>query len=117
MLASVPWLDDSNVQQKELKGVAMVGLLGTLEEVGFNIRAQVLRIWAGEGEQRAHRAEGLYVGLGSADMSTRAHGELGICQQGCCAIHHCTIKRVQMLHDAGDAALPPIAVQASATTP
>lgn len=48
VLASVPWLDETNVQQKELKGVAMIGLLGTLEEVGFNIRAQVQRIWAGK---------------------------------------------------------------------
>ena len=47
MLASVPWLDERDLPQKELKGVAMVALLGTLEEVGFNIRAQVERIWAG----------------------------------------------------------------------
>ena len=47
VLASVPWLDERDLPQKELKGVAMVALLGTLEEVGFNIRAQVERIWAG----------------------------------------------------------------------
>ncbi|GAX77519.1 hypothetical protein CEUSTIGMA_g4963.t1 [Chlamydomonas eustigma] len=48
VLASVPWLDDNQLQQKELKGVAVVGLLGTLEEVGFKIQEQVHRIWAGE---------------------------------------------------------------------
>lgn len=48
VLASVPWLDEDSLAEKELKGVATVGLLGTLEEVGFNIRPQVLRIWAGE---------------------------------------------------------------------
>ncbi|KAG1663894.1 hypothetical protein FOA52_014707 [Chlamydomonas sp. UWO 241] len=48
MLASVPWLDENVISQKELKGVATTGLLGTLEEVGFNIRSQVTRIWAGE---------------------------------------------------------------------
>ena len=47
VLASVPWLDEDDLQQKELKGMAVVGLLGTLEEVGFNIRGQVHRIWAG----------------------------------------------------------------------
>ena len=49
VLASVPWLDDNVLQQKELKGVAVFGLLGTLEEVGFNIRGQITRIWAGAG--------------------------------------------------------------------
>ena len=49
VLASVPWLDDNVLQQKELKGVAVFGLLGTLEEVGFNIRGQITRIWAGMG--------------------------------------------------------------------
>ncbi|KXZ44791.1 hypothetical protein GPECTOR_62g906 [Gonium pectorale] len=48
VLASVPWLDDDVLSEKELKGVARVGLLGTLEEVGFNIRHRLLRIWAGE---------------------------------------------------------------------
>jgi hypothetical protein len=48
VLASVPWLDEDSLQEKELKGVAMHGLLGTLEEVGFGIRAPVHRIWAGE---------------------------------------------------------------------
>eukprot|EP00955_Chlamydomonas_euryale_P105905 365667-Chlamydomonas_euryale.AAC.2 len=40
VLASVPWLDEDDLSQKELKGVARMGLLGTLEEVGFNIRTQ-----------------------------------------------------------------------------
>ena len=48
VLASVPWLDENDLSSKELKAVAVVGLLGTLEEVGFNIREQVHRIWAGE---------------------------------------------------------------------
>ncbi|GIL57609.1 hypothetical protein Vafri_12805 [Volvox africanus] len=48
VLASVPWLDEDVLAEKELKGVAQVGLLGTLEEVGFNIRSQLLRIWSGE---------------------------------------------------------------------
>ncbi|GLI67934.1 hypothetical protein VaNZ11_012262 [Volvox africanus] len=48
VLASVPWLDEDVLAEKELKGVAKVGLLGTLEEVGFNIRPQLLRIWSGE---------------------------------------------------------------------
>ncbi|GLC36818.1 hypothetical protein PLESTB_000779500 [Pleodorina starrii] len=48
VLASVPWLDEDVLAEKELRGVAQVGLLGTLEEVGFNIRHQLLRIWSGE---------------------------------------------------------------------
>ncbi|KAG2484308.1 hypothetical protein HYH03_016851 [Edaphochlamys debaryana] len=48
ILASVPWLDEDVLAEKELKGVARFGLLGTLEEVGFNIRPQLERIWAGE---------------------------------------------------------------------
>ncbi|MEW5310810.1 MAG: hypothetical protein WDW38_002571 [Sanguina aurantia] len=48
ILASVPWLDDNIIVEKELKGVAMFSLLGTLEEVGFGIRSQLDRIWAGE---------------------------------------------------------------------
>ncbi|EFJ48396.1 hypothetical protein VOLCADRAFT_104782 [Volvox carteri f. nagariensis] len=48
VLASVPWLDEDVLAEKELKGVAQVGLLGTLEEVGFNVRHQLLRIWSGE---------------------------------------------------------------------
>ncbi len=48
LLAQVPWLDENQLPQKELKGVAQVTLLGTLEEVGFKIRPQVERIWAGE---------------------------------------------------------------------
>lgn len=48
VLASVPWLDEDSLQQKELKGMAMTGLLGTLEEVGFGIRAHVYKIWAGD---------------------------------------------------------------------
>lgn len=97
VLAQVPWLNDDDLAQKELKGIAMVregaygmlmqihqgsassvaeagphitsmhaaavvrpcgvvrcaclqvGLLGTLEEVGFDIRHQVERVWAGGG--------------------------------------------------------------------
>ncbi|GFH22528.1 uncharacterized protein HaLaN_20004, partial [Haematococcus lacustris] len=60
VLAQVPWLDEDDLQQKELKGMAMVGLLGTVEEVGFNIRHQVQRIWAGE------RDEAMIVDLTSA---------------------------------------------------
>ncbi|KAG2454691.1 hypothetical protein HYH02_000529 [Chlamydomonas schloesseri] len=48
VLASVPWLSEDVLAEKELRGVAQVGLLGTLEEVGFNIRHQLERIWAGE---------------------------------------------------------------------
>ncbi|GFR52983.1 hypothetical protein Agub_g15672 [Astrephomene gubernaculifera] len=48
VLASVPWLDEDVLAEKELKGVAQVGLLGTLEEVGFNIQPQLHRIWSGE---------------------------------------------------------------------
>eukprot|EP00201_Polytomella_parva_P012680 CAMPEP_0175059724 /NCGR_PEP_ID=MMETSP0052_2-20121109/12592_1 /TAXON_ID=51329 ORGANISM="Polytomella parva, Strain SAG 63-3" /NCGR_SAMPLE_ID=MMETSP0052_2 /ASSEMBLY_ACC=CAM_ASM_000194 /LENGTH=167 /DNA_ID=CAMNT_0016325307 /DNA_START=194 /DNA_END=697 /DNA_ORIENTATION=+ len=48
VLASVPWLDENKLEEKELKGVAMVGLIGTLEEVGFDIRKQIADIWRGE---------------------------------------------------------------------
>jgi hypothetical protein len=44
----VPWLDDRDVDEHELRGVVTIGLLGTLEEVGWDIRAGVERIWAGE---------------------------------------------------------------------
>eukprot|EP00798_Chlamydomonas_sp_ICE-L_P031176 gene31176-6319_t len=51
VLASVPWMDDMDMSQKEMKGVAMFGLLGTLEEVGFNIKDKVHQIWAGQHDQ------------------------------------------------------------------
>jgi hypothetical protein len=40
MYFAMPLIAD-NLAEKELKGVASVGLLGTLEEVGFNIRHPV----------------------------------------------------------------------------
>jgi hypothetical protein len=44
----VPWLDDGSVDERELRGVVAVGLLGTLEEVGWELRAGVAAIWGGE---------------------------------------------------------------------
>lgn len=44
----MPWLDDADVHDHELRGVIGVSLLGTLEEVGYDIRPGVERIWAGE---------------------------------------------------------------------
>lgn len=48
VLAKVPWLDDLDVDERELRGVVAVGLLGTLEEVGWNIKQGVEMIWQGE---------------------------------------------------------------------
>lgn len=48
VLARVPWLNDKDVDEKELLGVITVGLLGTLEEVGWSIRGGLEHIWAGE---------------------------------------------------------------------
>lgn len=48
LLASVPWLDDEDVDGRELKGFAEVGLLGTLEEMGYNLRDVLKLIWKGE---------------------------------------------------------------------
>lgn len=44
----VPWLDDDDVDERELRGVVAVGLLGTLEEVGWQLREPLLSLWAGE---------------------------------------------------------------------
>lgn len=48
ILASVPWLDEGKVEERELKGVAMHSLVGTLEEVGFGVREQLQAIWRGQ---------------------------------------------------------------------
>eukprot|EP00879_Flechtneria_rotunda_P012689 GHRR01013250.1.p1 GENE.GHRR01013250.1~~GHRR01013250.1.p1 ORF type:complete len:462 (+),score=209.55 GHRR01013250.1:375-1760(+) len=48
MLAKVPWLDDGDVDERELRGVVAVSLLGTLEEVGWQLREKLLSLWAGE---------------------------------------------------------------------
>jgi hypothetical protein len=45
--AQVPWLDGGNVEERELRGVVAVGLLGTLEEVGWDLREGVAAIWGG----------------------------------------------------------------------
>lgn len=48
MHLQVPWLDDQDVDERELRGVVAVGLLGTLEEVGWQLREKLLTLWAGE---------------------------------------------------------------------
>lgn len=60
----VPWLDDEDVEERELRGLAAVGLLGTLEEVGWTIRDKLLALWAGERD-----AEVLTAGLGPRESS------------------------------------------------
>jgi len=47
------------VDERELRGIVAVGLLGTLEEVGWELREGVAAIWAGErdGEAVARRAK------------------------------------------------------------
>jgi len=60
----VPWLDDEDVEERELRGLAAVGLLGTLEEVGWTIRDKLLALWAGERD-----AEVLTAGLGPREAS------------------------------------------------
>jgi hypothetical protein len=44
----VPWLDDGDVDERELRGLVAVGLLGTLEEVGWQLRGPLLALWSGE---------------------------------------------------------------------
>lgn len=46
--AQVPWLDDEDVDERELRGLVAVGLLGTLEEVGWQLRDKLLALWSGE---------------------------------------------------------------------
>jgi hypothetical protein len=46
--SKVPWLDDADVDERQLRGVVAFGLLGTLEEVGWELRPGVAAIWAGE---------------------------------------------------------------------
>jgi hypothetical protein len=47
-MLQVPWLDDDDVDERELRGIVAVGLLGTLEEVGWELRENLLKLWAGE---------------------------------------------------------------------
>lgn len=60
----VPWLDDEDVEERELRGLAAVGLLGTLEEVGWTIRDKVLALWGGERDEAV-----LTAGLGPREAS------------------------------------------------
>ncbi|GBF95142.1 hypothetical protein Rsub_07726 [Raphidocelis subcapitata] len=53
ILAQVPWLDDGSVDERELRGVVAFGLLGTLEEVGWELRDGVAAIWGGERDAEA----------------------------------------------------------------
>ncbi|WIA19149.1 hypothetical protein OEZ85_003797 [Tetradesmus obliquus] len=48
VLAKVPWLNDDDVEERELRGLVAVGLLGTLEEVGWQLRQPLLALWGGE---------------------------------------------------------------------
>lgn len=48
IMLQVPWLDDDDVDERELRGIVAVGLLGTLEEVGWQLREKLLTLWAGE---------------------------------------------------------------------
>jgi len=49
VVAQVPWMDGAELDDAELRGVVAVGLLGTLEEVGFAaLRSRVRRVWQGE---------------------------------------------------------------------
>lgn len=41
------------MSERELRGVVTVGLLGTLEEVGWSLRPGLARIWAGERDSEA----------------------------------------------------------------
>lgn len=63
----VPWLDDEDVEERELRGLAAVGLLGTLEEVGWTIRDKVLALWGGERDEAV-----LTAGLGPREASAMA---------------------------------------------
>lgn len=49
----VPWLRADDVDDLQLQGVVTMGLLGTLEEVGWQIRDGVHRIWQGERDTEA----------------------------------------------------------------
>jgi hypothetical protein len=63
-IAQVPWLGDEDVEERELRGLAAVGLLGTLEEVGWTIRDKVLALWAGERDEAV-----LSAGLGPREVT------------------------------------------------
>jgi hypothetical protein len=60
-------LDDEDVEERELRGLAAVGLLGTLEEVGWTIRDKLLALWGGERDE-----EVLTAGLGPREASAMA---------------------------------------------
>lgn len=57
-------MDDEDVEERELRGLAAVGLLGTLEEVGWTIRDKVLALWAGERDEAV-----LSAGLGPREAT------------------------------------------------
>jgi hypothetical protein len=57
-------LSDDDVEERELRGLAAVGLLGTLQEVGWTIRDKILSLWAGERDE-----EVLTAGLGPREAS------------------------------------------------
>jgi hypothetical protein len=44
----VPWLDDGDVDERQLRGLVAVGLIGTLEEVGWQLRPHLAALWRGE---------------------------------------------------------------------
>lgn len=44
----MPYLDDAITQERELRGVIAVALLGTLEEVGWTLRPALAALWGGE---------------------------------------------------------------------
>jgi hypothetical protein len=57
LLLQVPWLSDEDVEERELRGLVAVSLLGTLEEVGWQLREKLLALWAGERDLDALTAE------------------------------------------------------------
>jgi hypothetical protein len=86
-LARVPWLDDGDVDERELRGLVAVGLLGTLEEVGWRLRDGVAAIWKGERDGGA-----LGSALGGAAAGADGEGKGGLSARDLAALeavlHH-----------------------------
>jgi hypothetical protein len=71
----VPWLRPDDVDESNLRGVVSISLLGSLEEVGWNLRGPLEAIWSGERDlavltgQEEDPSSGKYIAPGSQDYA------------------------------------------------
>ena len=75
LIAQVPWLSTDDVDEQNLRGVVSVGLLGALEEVGWNLKGPLEAIWSGERDlavltgQEEEPTSGKYIAPGSQEYA------------------------------------------------